>query len=79
MVLIPEQCIHGSKPTQREQKFIKKAEAAGYTVRTYSGRGMYGRECPGVTVDNANDFIAEMGMKGLKVDSMGLSQIVYTG
>lgn len=62
-----------------ENKFRKKAESLGYKVRTYSGRGMYGRICPGVTVENANDFIAEMGMKNLKVDNMGLSFIVYTG
>ena len=63
----------------REVKFVKKAEALGYEVRVYSGRSMYGRECPSVTVNNPNDFIAEIGMKGLKIDNMGLSYIVYTG
>ena len=67
------------KMTAREKKFVKKAEKLGYEVRDYSGRGMFGRQCPGVTVDNANDFIAEIGMRGLKVDNMGLSYIVYTG
>jgi len=65
--------------TIKEKKFKEKAESLGYTVRTYSGRGMFGRSCPAVTVDNPNDFIAEIGMKGLKIDNMGRSYIVYTG
>jgi len=63
-----------------EKKFIAKAEELGYEVnRHYSGRFMYGRECPSVTVENPNDFIAEMGMKGLRTDNMGLDYVVYTG
>lgn len=52
----------------KETKFIKKAEKLGYKVYQYSGRFMFGRECPAVTVSNPNDFIAEMGMRGLKLD-----------
>lgn len=63
----------------KEKKFRKKAGELGYEVRDYSGRFMYGRECPGVVVANPNDFIAEVGMSGLKVDNMGLKYIVYTG
>lgn len=62
-----------------EKKFIQKAKKLGYGIRTYSGRFMYGRECPAVVVDDPYDFIAEMGMKGLKVDNMGLQYVVYTG
>jgi hypothetical protein len=40
---------------------------------------MYGRECPAVTCQFPNDFIAEMGMTGLLVDNMGKSYVVYTG
>lgn len=50
----------------REKKFREKAEELGYEVREYSGRCMYGRECPGVTVESPNDFIAEMGMTGFE-------------
>ena len=64
---------------KKNEDFKKKAESLGYVVRDYSGRGMYGKSCYGVTVDNFNDFIAEMGMKGLKVDNMGRSFIVYVG
>lgn len=62
-----------------ETKFIKKATKLGYEVYQYSGRFMFGRECPAVNVSNPNDFIAEMGMKGLKIDNMGLDYVVYTG
>ena len=64
---------------KKEKRFRRKAEKLGYEVREYSGRCMYGRQCPGVTVDNPNDFIAEMGMTGLRIDNMGLKYIVYTG
>ena len=66
--------------SKKEQKFVEKAEELGYEVdMSYSGRGMFGATCPSVTVNNPNDFIAEMGMKGLKWDNMGLSYVVYTG
>lgn len=65
---------------EMEKKFIAKAKRLGYEVdEHYSGRGMYGRECPSVDVDNAEDFIAEMGMKGLCIDNMGKGYVVYTG
>ncbi len=64
---------------EKEEEFKRKAEQLGYEVKEYSGRGMFGRICPSVTVDNYLDFIAEMGMKGLKVDNMGLMYVVYTG
>ncbi len=63
----------------KEVDFKERAEELGYEVEDYSGRGMFGRTCPSVTVDNYLDFIAEMGMKGLKVDNMGLRWVVYTG
>ena len=64
---------------EKEKQFKAKAESLGYDVKDYSGRGMFGRECPSVVVENPNDFIAEMGIKGLKVDNMGLKYVVYTG
>ena len=67
------------KVKTKEAKFTRKAEKLGYSVKPYSGRCMYGRSCPSVVVDNVMDFIAEMGMKGLRWDSRGLQYIVYTG
>ncbi len=65
--------------SKKDEDFKAKAIELGYEVNPYSGRGMYGEECPSVVVENPNDFIAEMGMKGLKVDNMGLRYVVYTG
>jgi len=56
---------------KREHIFIEKATELGYEVEPYSGRGMFGRQCPSVTVDNPHDFISEIGMKGLKIASIG--------
>lgn len=64
---------------KKEKEFRIKAESLGYEVIEYSGRGMFGVKCPGVVVSNPMDFIAEMGIKGLKTDNMGLDYIVYTG
>jgi len=63
----------------KEISFKNAAEFLGYEVKNYSGRGMFGRECPSVTVDNYLDFMAEIGMKDLKIDNMGLQWVVYTG
>lgn len=39
---------------------IKQAfEAAGYEPRSYSGRGMYGKECLGVSGDSALEIVLE--------------------
>lgn len=71
--------LEDNKNKTKEEIFKEKAEELGYEVKNYSGRGMFGRNCPSVTVDNVNDFIAEIGMKGLKFDNMGLQYVVYTG
>jgi hypothetical protein len=61
--------------------------SAGYEARSYSGRGMYGKECVGVTCDNQADLLFDMmdhasrtqikQLKGCMTDSMGRSIIVY--
>ena len=33
---------------------VAAAEAAGLDVRSYSGRGMYGRKCVGIDIDTRN-------------------------
>ena len=38
-------------------------ENTSYDVRSYSGRGMYGKECLGITINRRNgvgDFVAEV-------------------
>jgi hypothetical protein len=43
----------------------------------YSGRGMFGKTCVGVTTDDPNDLIAQLGIRGAVVDQMGKRHIVY--
>ena len=62
-------------------------EDAGYEARSYSGRGMYGKECVGVTCHSEITLIFDMmdhasrnqikELKGCITDSMGRSIIVY--
>lgn len=55
-----------------------KSESSVY--EGYSGRGMYGRTCWGITTEDAYDCIenaALLGLTGAKVDSMGRDYIVY--
>lgn len=65
-------------------------EDLGYETRSYSGRGMYGRECLGVTVEEPVSFALELGeaigaddersfgrLPAVRWDSMGRDYIVY--
>lgn len=50
------------------------------TLRTYSGRCMYGKYCYGITCSDATACIeaaAAAGIRGASVDGMGLDHIVY--
>jgi hypothetical protein len=42
-------------------------EECGLDVMSYSGRGMFGKECVGVQVDNLGEFFAEV-IYGLEPD-----------
>jgi hypothetical protein len=61
-------------------QFIKDMEAAGFSWMTYSGRGMYGRQCPAVVVgrnlDEA-DVMAATRCRGFSRDNMGLDFVIY--
>jgi hypothetical protein len=76
---------------QMDARFIEIAkeiaESCCATWRSYSGRGMYGRQCFGIVTDNGLSFVQELaytcGEEGLRMperinsDSMGLDMIVY--
>ena len=56
------------------------AEVDGRVRETYSGRGMYGRECFGIVCTDTSTCIeaaAVHGITGAKTDNMGLQYIVY--
>jgi hypothetical protein len=72
------------------EQVAEQLEDAGADVREYSGRGMYGEECPAfecstmaeafqVFVDIAeNDpVMAHELARAVKTDSMGMGMIVY--
>lgn len=55
-------------------------EVDGTLRANYSGRGMFGRECYGITCRNINACIeaaAKHGVTGAKTDNMGKDYIVY--
>ncbi len=72
------------------QQFI---EECGFETRSYSGRGMFGKECLGVTIeDSLLHFVAELldlaeemsdvknlatALQNARTDSMGLGTIIY--
>jgi hypothetical protein len=61
--------------SDNQVKFCKDAEDSGVELEyDYSGRGMYGKTCPSVTVDDENDFKTEAR---IKTDNMGLQIIMY--
>lgn len=62
------------------QKLTEVAAEVGGRVRTYSGRGMYGRECLSIYCDNATTCIeaaAHHGIRSSRQDSMGREYVVY--
>lgn len=62
------------KHTDNQDKFIQDAEGQGFEVYQYSGRGMFGDECPAITVDDPQDFKTDARYY---TDNMGLSFVLY--
>lgn len=67
-------------------------EAAGYDTRSYSGRGMFGRECLAVSIDvSESEFFSDLidvtdssnirivsdAMRNVRTDSLGRGTILY--
>lgn len=63
----------GYSLSDAQKKFIRKAKREGFEVDfTYSGRGMFGKQCPAV-ICNAGEF----GFKGAAHDQMGKGVVIY--
>jgi hypothetical protein len=60
----------------KAETLIETIEATGREVRSYSGRGMYGRRCVGVSLGRG-DYGSALPEEGQKRDSLGLGEIVY--
>jgi hypothetical protein len=64
------------KLSANQKRFIKIAEKSNLEIDyTYSGRGMYGKRCPCVRVDNLSEW--DGNPHKFKVDSMGLGYVIY--
>lgn len=61
----------------RAQRILQ--ENSQYEIREgYSGRGMYGKETIAIVVPSSDDVdFLKKKYRGLKVDNMGMSYIVY--
>lgn len=73
-----DEIAHASEWNERQIAFVEAANDAGLNVRAYSGRGMYGAYCPGVSVDNLEDGLSLCPeIKGKCYDQLGMGYIVY--
>ena len=62
------------------EKLQTVADNINGKLRSYSGRGMYGKVCAGISCEDSVNCIveaAECGIRGERVDSLGLGYIVY--
>ncbi len=60
--------------TAAQKRFVSKARREGLKIRwNYSGRCMYGRQCPAVVVSDPKDF----PFKNASIDNMGRDYVVY--
>lgn len=80
-------------PAPTEKHVLQEILEGEFEVRSYSGRGMYGRECLGVdvgrgelgellavVVENVEEddrYEVAQVLRGMATDSMGLGMIVY--
>ena len=60
-------------------RFIKDMQEAGVPVRTYAGRGRYGKECPAVRTSDEFDEQTIMCATKVKLcrDNLGRRYILY--
>lgn len=57
-------------------KLIDAIKAAGLRPRSYSGRGMFGRHCVGVSLRSISEADG-LPLRGSATDSLGLGIILY--
>lgn len=62
--------------SENQQRFVFDALQAGFDVDySYSGRSMYGRTCPSITVDRGEFFSSSAQTR---TDSMGHGKVIYS-
>ena len=74
-----EELLAEFKDNKTYVKFIKDMREAGIPVRSYSGRGRYGKGCPAARTDD--EFDEQTIMRATKVklcrDNLGRRYILY--
>lgn len=60
--------------SENQRQFVEDAEAHDLEVHDYSGRFMYGKQCPSVHVDGLADFHTKTHYAS---DSLGLGFVIY--
>lgn len=63
--------------TDKQKKFVAAAKRSGLAddiYYTYSGRCMFGRQCPAVNVRYTDEF---KGYEKFNRDQMGLGMVIY--
>lgn len=63
------------QPSEAE-RLVRELRSEGLRPRSYSGRGMFGKECVGVSIDRLDDLDG-LPLKGVRTDSLGLGLIAY--
>jgi hypothetical protein len=58
------------------EELIETITDTGREPERYSGRGMYGRECVAVSLDQ-DDNGHDLPDEGCRTDSLGLGKIIY--
>jgi hypothetical protein len=68
--------LEAAEPTlsENQKKFVRAAKRAGLEVFQYSGRGMFGRKCPAVSLDRGERFATRATTR---TDSLGMGTVVY--
>lgn len=70
------------------ERLVETSDQLGLSLRPYSGRGMYGKSCPAIVIDDMTDLLRlgvelgvnglnETGLPGTSTDSMGRDIVVY--
>lgn len=64
-----------AKRTAAAKALITRLRNAGYRPRSYSGRGMFGAECVGVSLDRGE--VLTVSASNACLDALGMGTIAY--
>ena len=71
---MPENLIFITPLTEDQKAFITSALEQGFDVYAYSGRMMFGAECPAINVNGIGEFTSPVKYSW---DNMGKGFVIY--